>query len=116
MPLIRLPAARVSLACALRGLCLLAALAAGGSAFGQGGRGGGPWAPPGAMEPEQRRMMRDEMREHWRQMPPEDRQRLREDRRERWQQMPPEDRQRLREEMRAGGFGGGREGPRGGRH
>jgi uncharacterized membrane protein len=55
------------------------------------------------LEPEQRRMMRDQMREHWQQMPPEDRQRIREAQRERWQQMPSDDRQRMREEMRAGG-------------
>lgn len=73
------------------------------------------------LPPDQRRQMRQEMREQWQQLPPEDRQRLREERRERWQQMPQEDRQRLRDEMRGrrdefggqgmrhgGGFRGGR--------
>jgi hypothetical protein len=69
------------------------------------------------LTPEQHRQMREEMREHWRQMPQEDRQRMRDANRERWQQMPPEDRQRMRDEMRArrgdgGGYGapGGRRG------
>jgi hypothetical protein len=72
------------------------------------------------LPPDQRRLMRQEMREHWQQMPPEDRQRLRDERRQRWQQMPPEDRQRLREEMRGrrddfgGGYGPGPRGPGGG--
>ena len=73
------------------------------------------------LPPDQRRQMRQEMREQWQQLPPEDRQRLREERRERWQQMPQEDRQRMRDEMRGrrdefggqgmrhgGGFRGGR--------
>ena len=72
------------------------------------------------MPPDQRRQMRQEMREQWRTVPPDERHRLHEERRERWQQMPPEDRQRLREEMRGqrpppppgGGYGGG--GQRGG--
>jgi hypothetical protein len=87
------------------------------------------------LPPDQRRLMRQEMREHWRQMPPDERQRLPDGRRERWQQMPPqdrqrwqqmppEDRQRLREEMRGrrdesgggygGGYGPGSRGPGGG--
>jgi Protein of unknown function (DUF3106) len=88
------------------------------------------------LPPDQRRLMRQEMREHWQQMPPDERQRLRDGRRERWQQMPqqmpqqqdrqrwqqmpPEDRQRLREEMRGrrdesgGGYGTGPRGPAGG--
>ena len=74
------------------------------------------------LPPDQRRQMRQEMREQWREMPPEERRRLHEQHRERWQQMPQEDRQRLREEMRGqrpppppggGGYGGG-SGPRGG--
>jgi hypothetical protein len=73
------------------------------------------------LPPDQRRQMRQEMREQWQQAPPEDRQRLRDERRERWQQMPQEDRQRMRDEMRGrrdefggqgmrygGGFRGGR--------
>ena len=70
--------------------------------------------------PDQRRQMRQEMREQWRQMPQDDRQRFREDRREQWRQMPQDDRQRMRDEMRGhgpppghGGGGGGR-GQRGG--
>ena len=84
------------------------------------------------LPPDQRRLMRQEMREHWQQMPPDERQRLRDGRRERWQQMPPqdrqrwqqmppEDRQRLREEMRGrrdesggGYYGPGPRGPGGG--
>jgi Protein of unknown function (DUF3106) len=67
------------------------------------------------LTPEQHRQMRQEMREHWRQMPPEDRQYMREANRERWQQMPPEDRQRMRDEMRARRGEGGGYGPPGGR-
>ena len=86
------------------------------------------------MPPDQRRQMRQEMREQWRavppderhrlheerserwqQMPPEDRQRMREGNRERWQPMPPEDRQRMRDEMRARRGEGGGYGPPGGR-
>jgi predicted phage gp36 major capsid-like protein len=66
------------------------------------------------MPPEERRQMRQEMREQWRQMPQEDRQRMRDEHRGQWQ-MPPEDRQRMRDEMRghsASPPGGGR----GGRH
>jgi hypothetical protein len=66
------------------------------------------------MPPEERRQMRQEMREQWRQMPQEDRQRMRDDHRERWQ-MPQEDRQRMRDEMRGHGgspHGGGRGGRR----
>jgi hypothetical protein len=66
------------------------------------------------MPPDQRRQMRQEMREQWRQMPQEDRQRMRDEPRER-SQMPQEDRQRMRDEMRGhaasphgGGRGGGR--------
>ena len=66
------------------------------------------------MPPEERRQMRQEMREQWRQMPQEDRQRMRDEHRERWQ-MPQEDRQRMRDEMRGHGgspHGGGRGGRR----
>ncbi len=66
------------------------------------------------MPPDQRRQMRQEMREQWRQAPQEDRQRMRDERRGQWQ-MPQEDRQRMRDEMRGHGaspHGGGR----GGRH
>ncbi len=72
------------------------------------------------MPPDQRRQMRQEMREQWRQSPQDDRQRFREDRREQWRQMPQDDRQRMRDEMRgygpppAHGGGGGGRGQRGG--
>ncbi len=70
--------------------------------------------------PDQRRQMRQEMREQWRQMPQDDRQRFREGRREQWRPMPQDDRQRMRDEMRgygpppAHGGGGGGRGQRGG--
>lgn len=59
---------------------------------------------------EERQQMREQMREHWRQMPPEQRYERREEYRERWQQMPYDERQRMREEMREhrGGRHGGR--------
>jgi hypothetical protein len=66
------------------------------------------------MPPDQRRQMRQEMRDQWRQAPQDDRQRMRDERRGQWQ-MPQEDRQRMRDEMRGHGaspHGGGR----GGRH
>jgi hypothetical protein len=66
------------------------------------------------MPPDQRRQMRQEMRDQWRQAPQDDRQRMRDERRGQWQ-MPQEDRQRMREQMRGHGaspHGGGR----GGRH
>jgi hypothetical protein len=75
------------------------------------------------LPPDQRRQMRQEMRDYWRQAPPDDRQRFREERRA----MPPDDRQRMRDEMRGQqrGYGGGNPyggnpygggGQRGGRH
>ena len=68
------------------------------------------------LPPDQRRQMRQEMREQWRQAPQEDRQRMREEHRERVQQMPQEDRQRMRDEMRGHGPPhGGEEGGRGSR-
>ena len=66
------------------------------------------------MPPDQRRQMRQEMREQWRQTPQDDRQRMHGEQRERWQ-MPQEDRQRMRDEMRGHGgspHGGGRGGRR----
>lgn len=76
------------------------------------------WEP---LPPEQRRQMRQQMREHWQQAPPEERQRMREERREQrdtLQQMPPEDRSRMRDELRGqrqslGGGADGGHGPRG---
>ena len=56
-----------------------------------------------------RQRIRQEMREHWRQLPPEERQRLREERHERresFQPMPPEDRSRFRDELRGRRDGG----------
>jgi len=64
------------------------------------------------LAPDERRQMRQEMRQHWQQLPPEDRQRLRQEhqeRRENFQQMPAEDRSRLRDELRGRRDGG--EGP-----
>lgn len=61
----------------------------------------------GPMSPDERRQMRQEMRDYWRQSPQEDRYRQRNDRG--WQPMPQEDRQRMRDEMRGkrdGGYGG----------
>ncbi len=63
------------------------------------------------LEPDERRQMRQEMREHWQKMPPEERQRLRQERHERsdgLQQMPADDRSRLREELRGQREAGGR--------
>jgi hypothetical protein len=48
------------------------------------------------LPPEERRQMRQQMREHWQQ----DRELRRDERRQRWQDVPPEDRRRMREEMR----------------
>lgn len=76
----------------------------------------------GPLPPEQRREMRQQMREHWQQMPPEERQEQRErfreqrqERREAFQQMPPEDRSRMRDELRGRreGFDGGGRGQHG---
>ncbi len=70
------------------------------------------------LPPDQRRQMRQEMRDQWQRNPQDDRARYRDDRQGRWQQMPQEDRQRMRDEMRGrrDDFGGqerGREGGRG---
>ncbi len=62
------------------------------------------------LAPDERRQMRQEMREHWQQLPAEERQRFRQERQERreaFQQMPPEDRSRLRDELRGQRNGGG---------
>ena len=67
------------------------------------------------MPPDQRRQMRQEMREQWRQMPQEDRQRMRDEHRGQWQ-MPQEDRQRMRDEMRGHSASPPGGGGRGGRH
>ena len=75
------------------------------------------------LPPDERRQLRQEMRDHWQQLPPEEKQRFRQERQERresFQQMPPEDRSRLRDELRGqrdgrgGGPGGEHRG--GGRH
>ena len=55
------------------------------------------------LPPDERRQLRQEMRDHWQQLPPEERQRFRQERqdgRESFQQMPAEDRSRLRDELR----------------
>jgi hypothetical protein len=70
-------------------LLLLSLLGAAGNTLAQAQRGDLP--------PEERRHMRQQMREHWQK---EDRARHREDGGRRWQDVPPEDRRRLREEMR----------------
>lgn len=51
------------------------------------------------LPPEERREMRQQMREHWQR----DRQFRREDGGRRWQDVPPEDRRRLRDDMRQQG-------------
>jgi hypothetical protein len=79
------------------------------------------WAGPrlAQLAPDDRRQLRQEMREQWRQPPPGDRRGMREAHRQQWQEMPREDRQRLREEMRSrrdpSGDCCGRGGSRGGR-
>jgi len=71
-------------------LCLLLL-----SLFGTAGAGWaqGYWRD---LPPEERRQMRQQMREHWQQ----DRDIRRDERRQRWQDVPPEDRRRMREEIR----------------
>ena len=62
------------------------------------------------LAPDERRQMRQEMRQHWQQLPPEERQRFRQERQERREAihlMPPEDRSRLREELRGRRDSGG---------
>lgn len=85
-----------------------------------GSSAGSAWAQASwrDLPPEDRREMRQQMREHWQQ----DRNMRREEGPRRWQEVPPEDRRRLRDEMREQGRGqgdrdgrGGR-GERGGRH
>lgn len=79
---------------------LFACLGLVGGASAQGGNG-------------DRQQIRQEMRDHWRQLPPEERQRIRQERqdhRDSSQQMQPEDRSRFRDELRGqrdGGGGGG---------
>ena len=55
-----------------------------------------PLAQQEPLPPEQRRQMRQQMREYWQQLPPEERR----ERRESFRQMPPEDRSRMRDELR----------------
>ena len=69
-------------------LVLLAGLAAAGGASAQP-----HWRD---LPPDERRQMRQQMREHWQQ----EREFRRDDDRPRWHQMEPEDRRRLRDEMR----------------
>lgn len=74
----------------------------------RGGDGVAPAERLAGLAPEQRQQMRQQMREHWQQMPPDQRDLRRQDNRERWQPMPADERQRMREEMRGqrGGNGG----------
>ena len=97
---------------------LLALLAMPAAAAPDGGeRWAGPWIAQ--LAPDDRRQLRQEMREQWRQPPPDDRRGVRETHRQQWQEMPREDRQRLHEEMRSrrdpSGDCCGRGGSRGGR-
>lgn len=63
------------------------------------GSAGGAWAQQGYwrdLPPDERRQMRQQMREHWQQ----DREIRREEPAPRWRDIPPEDRRRLRDDMR----------------
>ena len=63
------------------------------------GSAGGVWAQQGNwrdLPPEDRRQLRQQMREHWQQ----GREIRREEGAPRWRDVPPEDRRRLRDEMR----------------
>lgn len=65
--------------------------------FGLLGSGGELWAQGRwrDLPPEERRQMRQQMREHWQQEST-----LRQEAPSRWRDVPPEDRRRMREEMR----------------
>lgn len=69
-------------------LLLLSLYGAAGASWAQG-----YWRD---LPPEERRQMRQQMREHWQQ----DREVRRDEGRQRWQDVPPEDRRRMREEIR----------------
>jgi hypothetical protein len=64
------------------------------------GSAGGVWAQQGGywrdLPPDERRQMRQQMREHWQQ----EREFRHEENSPRWRDVPQEDRQRLRDEMR----------------
>ncbi|MFZ2974556.1 MAG: hypothetical protein WA049_18145 [Ferribacterium limneticum] len=63
------------------------------------GSAGGVWAQQGYwrdLPPEDRRQLRQQMREHWQQ----EREIRREEGAPRWRDVPPEDRRRLRDDMR----------------
>ena len=80
------------------------------------GAAGGAWAQPAwrDMPPDERRQMRQQMREHW-QQERETREMRGYDEAPRWRDVPPEDRRRLRDEMRERrGWPDHREGPGGG--
>lgn len=66
-------------------------------------------ADPHPLPPEQRQQIRQQMREHWQQMPPP-RMHSGQEYRERWQSLPADERQRLREDLR------GQQEAYGGRH
>lgn len=63
------------------------------------GSASGAWAQQGYwrdLPPDERRQMRQQMREHWQQ----EREMRRDEGPRRWGEVPPEDRRRMREEMR----------------
>ncbi|HRE18538.1 MAG TPA: hypothetical protein PLW86_15970 [Rhodocyclaceae bacterium] len=61
---------------------------------------GYPRAGHTRLSPDERQQMRQQMREHWQQMPPEQQRDYRQQRQERWQQYTPEERERWRDERR----------------
>lgn len=79
------------------------------------GSAGGAWAQQGYwrdLPPDERRQMRQQMREHWQQ----EREFRRDEAAPRWRDVPPEDRRQLRQEMRdQRGWQEHREGRGGGR-
>ena len=66
--------------------------------LGLSGQVGGVWAEERwrDLPPDERRQMRQQMRDHWQQ----ERDLRRDDAPRRWGEVPPEDRRRMREEMR----------------
>ena len=85
-PVATIPAMKRLLACSTILLSLL-------------GPAGGAWAQEGYwrdLPPDERRQMRQQMREHWQQ----EREIRRDEPPPRWRDIPPEDRRRLRDDMR----------------
>ena len=74
--------------CLVLSLLLLSLLGSAGSVWAQGG-----WRD---LPPDERRQMRQQMREHWQQ----EREIRRDEGAPRWRDVPQEDRRRLRDEMR----------------